>query len=505
MVRTLRDLLLESVKKAGNSLFLSDAHRSLTYDTALEQIKSRAKMLLDAGATPGERVIIVDADPLETTLWLLACSLISVVFIVLHERISIGSIQHVLQDTEAIGMIDFRDDYSDVSQQYEQLNFLIRRKDFVQSPSAPLPVVDVIETDPAFIVYTSGSSGTPKGVICPHAAVLAVTTSINQYLLNVRSDKIGHLLSLSFVYGLYQIFLAMQVQASVAFIRQFQSHKELLEQLRALGITAFPAFRSALVALTRFGRADCHMEGLRYISSAGDYLPPALIEKVLDRFLGVEFFYMYGLSECARALYMPPERLMGKPASVGRPIPGTCAFVVSEEGETLAPGSIGELIVEGPNVMNGYWKAPEESAARFVRGPYGQPRLRTGDIFFVDDDGDFYFVGRKSGLIKCRGFRISPREVESSILQADPSVRECVVYGVEDELLGQAICAEVIVDDPSHTVEEIFSHCRATMDAFAVPTKIQIVDTFRTTSSGKYLRVQEIKEDRYEHTFPNVP
>src|SRR2546421_6987765 len=119
---------------------------------------------------------------------------------------------------------------------------------------------------------------------------------------------------------------------------------------------------------------------------------------------------------------MPPERLASKPTSVGQPIPGTRAFLVNEVGEAVPPGEIGELVVEGHHVMSGYWNAEEETQARFFHGPHGEPRLRTGDLFTQDCEGDFYFVSRKDDLIKSRGFRISPREVESLILSADPVV-----------------------------------------------------------------------------------
>jgi long-chain acyl-CoA synthetase len=161
---------------------------------------------------------------------------------------------------------------------------------------------------------------------------------------------------------------------------------------------------------------------------------------------------------------------------------------VNDAGALVAQGEVGELIVEGPHVMNGYWRSPAESATKFTRGSYDQPQLHTGDLFFQDEQLDFYFVGRKNDLIKSRGFRISPREVEMAVIEADPHVQECMVYGVEDNLLGQAIHALIIVDDTSHTVKTVFEYCRAVMDAHLVPTHIEIVDTFPATLSGKYQR-----------------
>jgi acyl-CoA synthetase (AMP-forming)/AMP-acid ligase II len=487
---TLRDLLLTSALKTPRRLFLADTHRQLTYEEALEQASARARLLLQARILPQERVVIVDDEPLETTLWFLACSLVGIVFIVLHHDISSRHLRDLLQAIEPAGLIDTRPQADEVSQLPSALRLVVSEQNppLPASTDEPLPSISLLETDPAFFISTSGSTGQPKLIICPHQAVLAVTSSINAYLLHTEQDRIGHLLSLSFVYGLYQIFLAMEKQASVFFLGKFRSSVELLAQLKRLQITGFPALRSLFASLVRLPSDHFQELSLRYITSAGDYVPPSLIEQTIEKFGPCQFFSMYGLSECSRALYLPPELLLQKPASVGRPIPGTRAFIVNEAGELVERGEIGELIIEGPHIMNGYWQAPAESATKFVRGAYGQLQLHTGDLFFQDEQFDFYFVGRKNDLIKSRGFRISPREVEIAILAADPHVRDCMVYGVEDNLFGQAIHALITVDDPSHTVKTVFERCRAAMDAHVVPARIEIVDAFPVTLSGKYRR-----------------
>ncbi len=489
-MKILRDLFLASVRKAPQQLFLANMRQQLTYELALEQASARAHFLLNARILPQDRLIIVDDDPLETTLWLLACSLAGIVFTVLHRDTSPRHMRDLLPMIEPAGVIDTRPHADEIYQSAPALRLVICEKNLALSSyaDAPLPPIDIIATDPAFFVCTSGSTGRPKLISCPHQAVLAVTSSINAYLLHTEQDRIGHLLSLSFVYGLYQLFLAIQKQASVLFLGKFRSSVELLTQLREFRITGFPAVRSIFASLVRLPSTHFQDLSLRYITSAGDHLPPSLIEQTAQRFGSCQFFYMYGLSECSRALYMPAERLLQKPASVGRPIPGTRAFIVNDAGAPVEPGEVGELIIEGPHVMSGYWKSPAESATKFARGPYGQPQLHTGDLFFQDEQLDFYFVGRKNDMIKSRGFRISPREIEIAILAADPHVRECMVSGVDDNLLGQAIHALIMVDDPAHTVQTVFEHCRATMDAHLVPTHIEIVETFPVTLSGKYRR-----------------
>jgi long-chain acyl-CoA synthetase len=487
---TLRDLFLASVEKAPDKVFLSDKQRSFTYHQTLEASSSRAHLLLNVGGTCGERLLIVDTDPVETSLWLLACSLIGMPFLIFHADTPPRRIEAALKSIEPMGIVDTRAAYNELYQGKSTLRFLSTS---TCGENTPLPrnipdAPDIVATDPAFLVYTSGSTKEPRAVICSHRAALAVTSSVNMYLLNSSEDRIGHLLSLSFVYGLYQLFLTMQAQASIVFLGKFRSPTELIAQLREYRITGFPALRLILTHLTRLENTQLQLETLRYITCAGEALPTALIKNVLSTFPHIPFFYMYGQTECARALYMPPERLASKPASVGRAIPGTRAFLVNEAGAPATPGEVGELIIEGPHVMSGYWNAPEETRARFFQGPYGQPRLRTGDIFTQDGEGDFYFVSRKDDLLKSRGFRISPREVECLIQQADPAISECLVYGVEDEILGQAIHAQVVVNDPSHGERAILMRCRTSMDPHFIPAKVQVVTALPTTPSGKYFR-----------------
>lgn len=493
MKNTLCDLFLACVADAPDTLFVADAERRLTYAQTGALARRRAASLRAAGVQRGDRVLIVDEQPLETTLWLVACTLLGAVFVVIHRSTTAERMRYLLSDAEPAAVIDGGAGRAAAYDTQPSLRCVVRQPHEADTePLSDIAADDILETDLALLVYTSGSTGQPKGIMSAHRSVLAATTAINAFLHNRPGDRIGHMLPLSFDYGLYQLFLAMQGRSSVVFMGDFHSAPELIERLRHDRITGFPAMRAILVPLSRLATPE-PLDELRYITSTGDYLPPSLLEKVGASFPRTQFFSMYGLSECKRALYMPPERLASKPQSVGRAIPGTRAFVIDEQGQVLPPGQIGELVLEGPHVMSGYWRAPEATAARFVWGPEGQPRLRAGDLFFQDEQGDFHFVARPSDVIKSRGFRISPREVESAVLRADPAVRECMVYGADDALLGQAICADVTVDDPAHTVAQIFALCRASIEPHLVPTRIRIVDALPKTSTGKYARRQALE------------
>jgi acyl-coenzyme A synthetase/AMP-(fatty) acid ligase len=195
---------------------------------------------------------------------------------------------------------------------------------------------------------------------------------------------------------------------------------------------------------------------------------------------------MYGLTECKRVSYLPPEELDRRPASVGIAIPGTEVYIVGDDGERLAPGQIGELVVRGSHVTRGYWRAPELTAERFRPGPWpGETVLYTGDLFRMDEDGYLYFVARKDDVIKCRGEKVGPREVENAVCQLD-GVAEAAVVGVPDPLLGQAVALIVVPrDGTSLTERQVRAHCARTLDDFMQPRYIQIAADLPRTENGK--------------------
>jgi acyl-CoA synthetase (AMP-forming)/AMP-acid ligase II len=200
----------------------------------------------------------------------------------------------------------------------------------------------------------------------------------------------------------------------------------------------------------------------------------------------VDIYSMYGLTECKRVCYLPPEQLSRKPESVGIPMPNTEAFVVDAQGRSLGPHEVGELVVRGSNVMLGYWNAPEETARIFRPGQHRRESLLyTGDLFRKDEAGFLYFVARKDDLIKSKGERISPKEVEN-ILCAFDGVIEAAVIGVPDEVLGQAIKAFIVRDEKSPFGEkDVLVHCRKNLEPFAVPKYLEFRKTLPKSASGK--------------------
>jgi acyl-CoA synthetase (AMP-forming)/AMP-acid ligase II len=195
---------------------------------------------------------------------------------------------------------------------------------------------------------------------------------------------------------------------------------------------------------------------------------------------------------------MPSDELDERPASVGKGMPNEEVYIVNEKGEKVGPGEVGELVVRGSNVMMGYWENPEETAKVLRPGRYpGERALYTGDLFKMDEDGYLYFVSRKDDIIKSRGEKVSPKEVESAIYEL-PEVLEVSVVGVPDDVLGQAVKAKVVLKDGNNSLaeREVIAHCMQNMERFMVPKYVEFVSALPKTFSGKVMKREAEPDER---------
>jgi len=353
------------------------------------------------------------------------------------------------------------------------------------------PVSVNIDVDLACLIYTSGSTGEPKGVMSDHSNVVFAASSIMQYLGNVESDIVICLLPLSFDYGLYQLLMVFAFGGTLVLEKGFTYPAVILKRIEEEGVTGFPGVPTIFSVLLKMDLSTFNLTSLRYMTNTAAALPSSHILEIRDRFPDVTLFSMYGLTETKRTLYLPPEQLDSRPDSVGIPIPGTEAWVEGEAGQRLSPGQVGELVVRGRHVMRGYWNDPEKSALRFKPGSLpGERFCYTGDLFRVDEAGFFYFVARKDDVIKSRGEKVPPKEVEN-VLYGLPGVREAAVIGVPDPVLGQAIKAFVSLEVAGALTEaEIIRHCRANLEDFMVPRFVEIWAELPKSANGKINKLE---------------
>jgi acyl-CoA synthetase (AMP-forming)/AMP-acid ligase II len=258
----------------------------------------------------------------------------------------------------------------------------------------------------------------------------------------------------------------------------------LLEKEKVTALPGVPMLYALLLKYPDLLKRD--LPHLRYMTNAAAALPTTHLQQIREALPHVQFFSMYGQTECKRVSYMPPEDLDRKPSSVGIAIPNTEVYVVDEEGQRVPVGEVGELVVRGSHVMQGYWRSPELTALRFRPGPLpGERVLYTGDLFRMDDEGFLYFVARKDDIIKSRGEKVSPREIENAVCQLE-GVSEAAVVGVPDPVLGQAIKLVVVLHEGAQiTQRDIKAYCARKLDDYMMPKFIDIVDDLPRTENGK--------------------
>lgn len=363
----------------------------------------------------------------------------------------------------------------------------IRLEDAVAAGGRPPPAPG-IALDLGMLVWTSGSTGRPKGVMLTHGNVEAAADACIAYLGNDERDVILNVLPLSHSYGLYQLLTAVKVGATLVLERSFAFPQGVLARMAAEGVTGLPVVPTIVAMLLRQEAPAGAFDQLRYLTVAGAALPPAHLDALRAMLPATRIFAMYGQTECKRISYLPPEEIDRRPGSCGIPIPGTEAWVVDEQGRRVPPGVVGELVVRGPHVMQGYWEDPEATARALRPGPYPWERvLHTGDLFRADADGFLTFVGRMDDIIKTRGEKVAPKEVEAVLYELP--VEEAAVIGVPDPVLGLAIKA-VLVPRPGAvlTARDVQRHCARRLEEFMVPKHVEFRDALPKTETGKISR-----------------
>jgi acyl-CoA synthetase (AMP-forming)/AMP-acid ligase II len=351
-------------------------------------------------------------------------------------------------------------------------------------PAERLPTEN-IDLDLACLIYTSGSTGDPKGVMSDHSNVIFATGSIIQYLENTEDDIVIVVLPLSFDYGLYQLLMTFRFGGTLVLERGFTYPAAILAKMAKERVTGFPGVPTVFALLLRINLSAYDLSSLRYLTNTAAALPPSHITQIQEKFPWAKLYSMYGLTETKRTLYLPPDQLDVRPGSVGIAIPGTEVWLEDEEGNRLSSGEIGELVVRGRHVMRGYWEDPETTAHVYRPGVLPGERLcYTGDLFRMDDEGYYFFVGRKDDIIKCRGEKVAPKEVEN-VLYGLPGVVSAAVVGVPDPILGQVPKALIVQDGSDLTEARVLAHCRGHLEDFMVPKYVEFRASLPQTSSGK--------------------
>lgn len=501
-----RDFLeLSAARLPAKVALVCDGQR-LTYAQLDEMANRLAHALVAMGVRRGDRVGLYLNNSVEAVVGVFAIAKASAVFVFVNPTTKREKLHYVLNNCRASALIaDARADLSGLLEEADRsvpsvagvilcgptasaTKFGARCLAFELALSqgvATCPPREGVDLDLACLIYTSGTTGDPKGVMSDHSNIVFAASAIIEYLENVESDIVLNVLPLSFDYGLYQLLMTFKFGGTLVLERSFTYPAAIVKRIEQERVTGFPGVPTIYAVLLPMDLSGFDLSSLRYLSNTAAALPVSHIEAIRGKFPQATLYSMYGLTETKRTLFLPPAELDRRPGSVGVPIPGTEAWLEDDSGQRLGPGQTGELVVRGRHVMRGYWEAPEATAKRYRLGTIPGERLcYTGDLFRLDEAGFFYFVGRKDDMIKSRGEKVAPKEVES-VLYSLPGVREAAVIGVSDPILGQAIKAFIVAESGQVTEKQVLAHCRAHLEDFMVPKQIEFRTELPKTSSGK--------------------
>jgi long-chain acyl-CoA synthetase len=479
--------------------------RRLTYREMESLCNRLAQGLLAAGLERWQRVAIYLENSVEAAAGIFAALKAGGVFLVVNPTTKVEKLAYILNDCQVTVLITSAEKLAAVQEALAQMPHLstvivagavekeqigdkrvLSLERVLESAPDQRPPKRCIDIDLAALIYTSGSTGRPKGVMVTHLNIVSAATSITTYLENTADDIILDLLPLSFDYGLYQLLMAFKVGGTLVLERSFAYFYPVVETMLRERVTGLPLVPTIASLLLQHDLSQYRFPHLRYITNTAAALPTEHIRSLRRLFPEVRIYSMYGLTECKRVSYLPPDQIDIRPGSVGRGMPNEEVYIVDEEGKRVGPGVVGELVVRGANVMKGYWELPEETDRVLKPGPFpGEKVLYTGDLFTSDAEGYLYWVGRRDDIIKTRGEKVSPREVEE-VLHALAGVAHAAVVGVPDEVLGSAIKAFLTLTPGARLSEqEVLRHCRAHLEDFMVPKFVEFRDHLPTTATGK--------------------
>jgi len=503
-MRLLHDLLERTARRVPDKIALVAAGQRFTYAQIESDASRLARGLRARGVARGDRVAIFADNGVEVVVGIFAALKAGAVFMPVNSLTRGDKLAYLLNDSRAACLVTtqaLRETWEHALASNDSVSACIvsglpardgngRLSSYeaaIADDSQGMKSTSTIDQDLASIIYTSGSTGEPKGVMLTHLNMVSAAQSVNDYLGMTGEDVILCALPLAFDYGLYQILMGFLVGATVVLERSFSFPVKILQTVASEGVTVFPGVPTMFSMIMGLGNlAQFDLSGLRIITNTAAALSERHIRELRELFPQATLFSMYGLTECKRVTYLPPQELDLRPTSVGRGMPNEEVWLVDENGKRLPNGSTGELVIRGSNVMRGYWEKPEQTARRLKPGPYpGETVLYSGDIFRTDEEGYLYFVARKDDIIKSRGEKVSPKEVEN-VLYALDGVQDAAVVGVPDEVLGQAIKAFVVLRSGCrHSEKDVLRHCQGRLESFMVPKQVVIVGELPKTDTGK--------------------
>jgi acyl-CoA synthetase (AMP-forming)/AMP-acid ligase II len=471
--------------------------RRFSYAELDARVNQVGHALLAQGVRPGDRVALLLMNGVEYVEGYFALAKIGAVMVPLNWRLVPDELAFIVKDAGAVALV-YDPEFDAAAEALRAADTPLRS--FLRTGGAPVPegsldydaLREAAPTAPhpcpcgpgdlLFIMYTSGTTGMPKGAMHTHGTMGAASLTINLTSDMRYGDRYLQALPLFHVGALTPLTAAFHRGATIVMMRSFDPARvfPLIEQERISTGLAVPAMLNFMLAA---GKPEAHdLSSLRWLMSGAAPVPPALIERYAA--LGIEIHQVYGLTEsCGPACLISPEQALAKVGSTGPAFFHTDVRVVDESGRDVEPGAIGEVIVRGEHIMVGYWNRPDATAATIRDG-----WLYTGDLATVDKDGCVYIQDRKKDMIISGGENVYPAEIEA-VLVRHPDVVECAVIGMPSERWGESAAVVVVAKPGSNlSAADLLAFCQGKLARYKIPRVVEFVEQIPRNLTGKVLK-----------------
>ncbi|WP_028203751.1 acyl-CoA ligase (AMP-forming), exosortase A system-associated [Paraburkholderia nodosa] len=514
-MRNLLDLVQSAACHTPDAQALVCGDDRLSYLELLNRSRAFGYALSSLGIAPAERVAIFLDKRIETVVSMLGACAAGCVFVPVNPLLKPNQVAHVLRDSGARCLVTSAlRARSQAAEGLAPVSDLIvvdepppafcgtgtlrlhRWPDQDLAPgnaSMPASSTPGIDTDLVAVLYTSGSTGLPKGVMLSHRNLLEGAWSVAQYLRHTPSERILALLPLSFDAGLSQLTSAWSAGATAVLLNYLTAQDAVLacERESITAITGVPPLWMQLAGATW---PDGPRNAVRYFANTGGHLPLPVLQKLRALFPRAAPYLMYGLTEAFRSTWLDPAQVDQRPDSIGKAVPNARILVVRADGTPCTPDEPGELVHVGACVTLGYWNDAARTAQRFRPSPEmkpgGAPRdmaVWSGDLVRRDSEGFLYFIARNDAQIKSSGYRISPEEIEETA-HASGLVTEALALGIPDDTLGEAVTLLVVLAGDSD-IDDLRNWCAQRLPRYMAPREIISCPEIQRNPNGKFDRV----------------
>lgn len=504
--------LAETAQRLPDKIAIVSRKRCITFGELYNEAMATAECLREMGLKTGDRVGICMEKSVDQALSILGVLFANAAVVPILPRLKVPNIRHIITNSGMAAMITDADRLGEVSEFADQTRLIIGHGEvsndwpnlpYLRRFIQPRNFFDRIGNDNAAIIYSSGSTGRPKGILISQRNLAEGADIVAEYLSTNEDDRIACILSFNFDYGMNQLWQTIRKGCTLV-LHELALPNDLFALMAKERITALPVMPVIITKMfdrrLKVSTSAFDFSSLRYVCSTGGRLSADMIDDLRSAFPSAQIFSMFGLTEAFRSTYLPPDKLVTHPTSVGCAIPDCQVMILDEHGEECSPHVVGELVHRGATVTKGYWNDPVSTAKSFRTHPRfpGETLVYSGDRAYCDAEGLIYFVARADDMIKTKGFRVSPTEVEAEVVR-HPDIVDAVAFAVPNIGIGEDIgCAYTTVSGEPLS-EPIFKQfLKSNLANHMVPAILVHFESFPILGNAGKLDRKGIKQAAYD-------